>query len=127
MKKWVYRSLLLAAGLLLVFGAIFAAVEVNGMPKVTESGTKMHFPYLLPGTDLYIWSISANQEGTFLLVQNIGCTRISEVELTVSSADKLCVFCAHDLLPGEKRMLIAMSVPINTQTKTYRLISSHIG
>ena len=100
--KHLYRCLLIVICMVLWMGVWLATENIEISAEKARYDHSFSFPGLLQNTDLYLWALCTDEDGTKLLMQNIGQFPISDVEIVFLSSGEKFIFEAEELLPGDK-------------------------
>lgn len=100
--KWIYRCIIIGMCAALWFGLWRMATGIEEAAQAAPYRNAFTFPQVLQGTDVYLWSLTADADGTCLVMQNIGEKTISSVEIVFLSYGQRLVFRASEILPGQR-------------------------
>jgi hypothetical protein len=100
--KWIYRCGIIGLCIVLWLGLWRVSICFEKSAEEAPYRDSFSFPQLLQGTDVYLWSLSAESDGACLVLQNIGEKTISCVEIVFLSYGQKLVFCASEILPGQR-------------------------
>lgn len=103
--KRIYRCLMIVFCVVLWLGLRVAAVDIAETARSAPYREPFLFPDFLQGTDIYAWSLSPGAAGAELLIQNIGDTVLTNIEISFLSYGEKLVFIAERIVPGEKLRL----------------------
>lgn len=100
--KRIYRGIILVMCIILWTALGFAVDAIGNSARNVPYRNAFSFPAFLNGTDIYLWSITSEAECASLILQNIGDSTVSNIEIVFLSHEKKLVFEAKQVLPGQK-------------------------
>ncbi len=100
--KLIYRCGIIGICAVLWFGLWRMATGIEEAAEDAPYRNCFTFPQVLQGTDVYLWSLTADIDGACLVLQNIGEKTISSVEIVFLSYGQKLVFRASEVLPGQR-------------------------
>ena len=107
--KRLYRCLMIVFCIVLWLLLRVAASDIAETARVAPYRDPFPFPDFLQGTDIYVWSLSSGTAGAELVIQNIGDTVLTNMEITFQSYEEKLIFTAEQIRPGEKLRLFEVS------------------